>query len=187
MGRSSADKGQVWSPSAALMGRAAADPSPVENQLGQSIVSNRVPACLPAFRVTSPSVQRAGRAAGLFFSTSPEKNMPSKGAIMQSNCFLTTWHTAFHLYLHFISLRTSTQVPPTRAKAMCPLPKTWREKNLKHGEQHCSNIVQPITDIFGRFQRLIHPHSAHSRQNQHLDYNSESKLVSQMPPKNGWF
>lgn len=48
----SADKGQVSSPSAALMGRANSDPSPVEHQPGQSIVSNRA----PAFRVTSPSL-----------------------------------------------------------------------------------------------------------------------------------
>lgn len=48
---SSVDKGQVSSPSAALMGRANSDPSPVEHQLGQSIVYYRV----PAFRVTSPS------------------------------------------------------------------------------------------------------------------------------------
>lgn len=44
-------KARFSSPSAALMGRANSDPSPVEHQLGQSIVSYRV----PAFRVTSPS------------------------------------------------------------------------------------------------------------------------------------
>lgn len=51
-GCSLADKGQVSSPSAALITRASSDPSPEKQPLGQSIVSNRV----PAFRVTSPSL-----------------------------------------------------------------------------------------------------------------------------------
>lgn len=83
-GCSSADKGQVSSPSAALMGRANSDPSPVEHQLGQSIVSNRV----PAFRVTSPSLLLAGGAAGSFSSMRPERIYSQKEAIMLSKLVL---------------------------------------------------------------------------------------------------
>lgn len=76
------DKGQVSVPSAALIGRANCDPSPMEHQLGQSIVSNRV----PAFRVTSPSPllllpQLVGGAAGSFSSMSRE-SIPSQCTIL---------------------------------------------------------------------------------------------------------
>lgn len=61
-GCSSADKGQVSSPSAALMGRANSDPSPVEHQLGQSIVSSRVPACLQSdITITAAAWWRSSR------------------------------------------------------------------------------------------------------------------------------
>lgn len=130
-GCSSADKGQVSSPSAALMGRANSDPSPVEHQLGQSIVSNRV----PAFRVTSPSLPLAGGAAGSFSSMRPERISSQKEAIMLSK------HDTQN-YIMIISplwfINSLIQIPPQSKMHACSLIEACSE----HGKQHCSNIVQ---------------------------------------------
>lgn len=113
------------------MGRANSDPSPVEHQLGQSIVSNRV----PAFRVTSPSLPLAGGAAGSFSSMRPERISSQKEAIMLSK------HDTQN-YIMIISplwfINSLIQIPPqSKMHACSPI-----EACSEHGKQHCSNIVQ---------------------------------------------